>query len=45
MDLKALVVKGIEGSLKRGLVVRDDVKAHWRARGEMTTCNIVKRVA
>jgi len=43
--LKALVVRGLLKGLEKGLVTRDDMKAHWRARGDMTTRDIVKKIA
>lgn len=43
--LKALVVRGILKGLERGLVTREDVRSHWRAGGDMTTRDIVKKIA
>jgi len=39
-----LMEMGIETGLRRGLITRDDEIAHWRAAGEMTQRDIVKKI-
>ena len=42
--LKKLAVDGLRAGLDADLVSRDDVMAHWRASGDMTARDIVRKV-
>ena len=43
-EFKQLVVKGVINGLKRGLVTKDDMIAHWRSSGEMDTRAIIEKI-
>eukprot|EP00562_Extubocellulus_spinifer_P005246 CAMPEP_0178524190 /NCGR_PEP_ID=MMETSP0696-20121128/29507_1 /TAXON_ID=265572 /ORGANISM="Extubocellulus spinifer, Strain CCMP396" /LENGTH=937 /DNA_ID=CAMNT_0020155501 /DNA_START=216 /DNA_END=3029 /DNA_ORIENTATION=+ len=44
-DLKKLAVEGIKAGLESNLVSKDDIVAHWRASGDMTARDIVKKMS
>eukprot|EP00979_Chaetoceros_neogracilis_P015978 scaffold6789_cov217-Chaetoceros_neogracile.AAC.3 len=44
-EFKQLMMKGIVNGLKKNLVTKDDMIAHWRASGEMETRGIVEKLA
>mmetsp|Transcript_13931 Transcript_13931/g.16190 ORF Transcript_13931/g.16190 Transcript_13931/m.16190 type:complete len:834 (+) Transcript_13931:382-2883(+) len=42
-QLKLMVAAGIKNGLEKNLVTKDDIIAHWRAGGEMTTRDIIEK--
>jgi len=43
-EFKQLVVTGVTNGLKRGLVTKDDMIAHWRSSGELDTRGIIEKI-
>ena len=43
--LKELAVEGLKAGLEADLISRDDVMAHWRASGDMTPRDIVRKIS
>ena len=44
VEFKNLMVRGIKNGLKKELVTKDDMIAHWRASGEMDTRAILQKI-